>query len=276
MVAREPAGVGGSPHNGRASAEVPVKPPTSGGMVTQWSLSPSRIRLYRSPMDEPAVRAGVRAAFDKLRAAYRELGGWRFPGYLDDPTMAYVGPWAWSEGDIQRHFANALAEEFPPEWVHVELPLRIGTRSDLPAQEQGAVRFARRNVPFSAAQPAVISPAAPSVWRRRMLLPHQVQRPPLRLHRCRCRRAEAPRSPRLVQHQPRCRALSSDLACALLLLLGTQPRPQRCWGASSWFSTSAGSAGALLPAAEAVGISRAEPHSLVDRANGQRSSTASS
>jgi cell division septation protein DedD len=148
MVAREPAGVGGSPHNGRASAEVRLKPPTSGGMVTQWSLSPSRIRLYRSPMDEPAVRAGVRAAFDKLRAAYRELGGWRFPGYLDDPTMAYVGPWAWSEGDIQRHFANALAEEFPPEWVHVELPLRIGTRSDLPAQEQGAVRFARRNVPF--------------------------------------------------------------------------------------------------------------------------------
>jgi hypothetical protein len=59
--------------------------------------------------------------------------------------------------------------------------------------------------------------------RDRMLLPHQVQCPPLRLHRCRCRRAEAPRSLRLIQHQPRCRALSSDLACALLLVLGTSP-----------------------------------------------------
>jgi hypothetical protein len=63
--------------------------------------------------------------------------------------------------DIQRHFANALAEEFPPEWVHVELPLRIGTRSDLPSSRAGrsSVRagvtchFPRRSLPSSVLLP---------------------------------------------------------------------------------------------------------------------------
>jgi hypothetical protein len=82
-------------------------------------------------MDEPEVREHIRRAYVSLRASYDQLGGWRFPGYLDDADQSYVGPWAWSEGDIQRHFANALSAEFPPEWVHLEMPLRIGTRQDL-------------------------------------------------------------------------------------------------------------------------------------------------
>jgi hypothetical protein len=93
-------------------------------------------------MDSNEVRARLEAALGKLREEHTEYGGWRpeYGGYLDTNDASfpgYVGPLAWSEVDIQHRFANLLHEQFRDieseghTAIHLGLPIRVGTRSDL-------------------------------------------------------------------------------------------------------------------------------------------------
>jgi hypothetical protein len=99
-------------------------------------------------MEKRDVRDRVQAAFNGLQADYARLGGWqaRHGGYLDEGDAAfpgYVGPFAWSEADIQHRFANHLSEQFRSletsghPAVHIGLPIRVGTRDDLEKDEGG-------------------------------------------------------------------------------------------------------------------------------------------
>jgi hypothetical protein len=99
-------------------------------------------------MEEHEVRERVQAAFHCLQSEYVKFGGWqpRYGGYLDEDDAAfpgYVGPFAWSEADIQHRFANDLSEQFRSletsgrPAVHIGLPIRVGTRDDLEKDESG-------------------------------------------------------------------------------------------------------------------------------------------
>jgi hypothetical protein len=84
------------------------------------------------------VRAGIAHAFDAFHVEWVKNGGYRYPGYLDEAEQSWVGPWAWSEADLQHRFANELDRQFASlsrardePHVHLEMPVRIGTRSDL-------------------------------------------------------------------------------------------------------------------------------------------------
>jgi hypothetical protein len=96
-------------------------------------------------MTEAEIKALVRDALAELQALYSRIGGWRadYLGYLDQVDgFGYVGPLGWSEHDYQFLFANLLTARFQSEtglpMVHVEMPMRHGTRSDLPPTPAGA------------------------------------------------------------------------------------------------------------------------------------------
>ncbi len=93
-------------------------------------------------MNAQQVQERIESAARRLQVDYSRCGGWRseYAGYLDvdDPAFpGYVGSFAWSEADIQHRFANLLHDEFGEleadgdSAVHLELPIREGTRSDL-------------------------------------------------------------------------------------------------------------------------------------------------
>lgn len=96
------------------------------GKARSWSRRERRVKV-----DAEAVRAGIERAFNKLQQQYLTLGGWRYPGWRSAKEgHGYLGPWAWSEGDYQFHFARLLEEQFPG-CVHIEFPLKAATRDDL-------------------------------------------------------------------------------------------------------------------------------------------------
>jgi hypothetical protein len=95
-------------------------------------------------MDEKEITARLFAAYERLQFHYTKGGGWRdrYRGYPDaEDGFGYVGPLAWSEADYQFLYATELAREFQSlpslPMVHLELPIRIGTRADLPADAAG-------------------------------------------------------------------------------------------------------------------------------------------
>lgn len=90
-------------------------------------------------MDEERIRAGISSAFRELEILFQERGGFHYPGDLElkadsNENYGWFGPWAWSEGDYQFHFAKLLEKQFG-EHVHLEMPLTRTTRDDLAAQE---------------------------------------------------------------------------------------------------------------------------------------------
>jgi hypothetical protein len=89
-------------------------------------------------MDDAEIRSRIQSAFAELQRLYGVEGGWRYPGYLDaDEQHGYIGPFAWSEADVKRRFAAFLDERLPGA-VHMEMPIRPGTRSDLDPLPPGA------------------------------------------------------------------------------------------------------------------------------------------
>lgn len=78
----------------------------------------------------PAIN-GLYLAFQSLKKRYLNVGGWRFPGVLDEQRgWGFAGPWAWSEGDYQYQFALALERRFR-RCVHLEMPLKAAFRDGL-------------------------------------------------------------------------------------------------------------------------------------------------
>ena len=99
-------------------------------------------------MEAPEAQARVERAFRRLQFEHAKIGGWRerYGGYLDEDDAAfpgYVGPFAWSEADLQHRFANHLSDafydldSFGRTAVHIGLPIRVGTRADLDKTEEG-------------------------------------------------------------------------------------------------------------------------------------------
>jgi hypothetical protein len=86
--------------------------------------------VFVVPLDAVAIRRRIGGAFELLRQAYATSGGWRYPGYLDKAeSYGYIGPFAWSEADYVHRFATFLERDFPGA-VHLEMPIRVGTRID--------------------------------------------------------------------------------------------------------------------------------------------------
>lgn len=78
------------------------------------------------------IREKVFAAFAALRADFTRAASWKYPGALDaDESWGWLGPWAWSEADIQHRFATFLEQQFGVGAVHLEMPINERMRSDL-------------------------------------------------------------------------------------------------------------------------------------------------
>ncbi len=114
-------------------------------------------------MTEAEIAGRVHDALAELQERYAALGGWRseYLGYLDRAEgYGYVGPLGWSEHDYQFQFANHLEPRFQSPtglpMVHVEMPMRHGTRSDLPETPPGT-RERRTEIDIVITDPALPS-----------------------------------------------------------------------------------------------------------------------
>lgn len=93
-------------------------------------------------MDDDDIRDRLLNSSRILEFECAKLGGWKqlYGGYLDEDDASgpgFVGPLIWSEADLVHRFADHLShafrdvESYGRPAVHLGLPIRVGTRSDL-------------------------------------------------------------------------------------------------------------------------------------------------